>query len=68
MSRVATAENEDYLLMIAKHGTAAHVETVVCEHRHAKADLESDKANTRHQRSELTRHFDDDDMVVEEVL
>jgi len=30
MTRVATRENEDYLLQIARHGTAAHVERLVC--------------------------------------
>ncbi|TXS90189.1 DUF222 domain-containing protein [Parahaliea maris] len=29
MTRVATAENEDYLLMIARHGTASHMEKLV---------------------------------------
>ena len=67
MSRVATIENEDYLLMIAKHGTAAHVETVVRGYRRAKAGLELEEANTRHQRRELSWHFDDDDMVVIKV-
>jgi hypothetical protein len=67
MSRVATAANEDYLLMIAKHGTAAHVETVVRGYRRAKADLELEQANTRHERRELHWSFDDDDMVVVKV-
>jgi hypothetical protein len=67
MSRVATVGNEDYLLMIAKHGTAAHVETVVRGYRRAKADLELDEANTRHDRRELHWCFDDDDMVVVKV-
>lgn len=55
--------------MIARHGTAAHVETVVRGYRRAKADLELEleEANTRHQRRELTWHFDDDDMVVVKV-
>jgi hypothetical protein len=67
MSRVATAENEDYLLMIATHGTAAHVETVVRGYRRAKADLELEEANDRHERRELEWHFDDDGMVVVKV-
>ena len=33
MTRVATSENEDYLLMIARHGTAHHVETLVRKYR-----------------------------------
>ena len=31
MTRVATPQNEDYLLMIASHGTASHVERLVHE-------------------------------------
>ncbi|MFT5447613.1 MAG: hypothetical protein ACI9DC_002789 [Gammaproteobacteria bacterium] len=67
VSRVATPANEDYLLMIAEHGTAAHVETVVRGYRRAKADLELEDANARHQRRELSWYFDDDDMVVVKV-
>ena len=33
MTRVATAENEDFLLMIARHGTAMHVEQTVRAYR-----------------------------------
>ena len=64
MSRVATPANEDYLLMIARHGTAAHVETVVRGYRRAKAGLELEQANSRHDRRELHWYFDDDDTVV----
>lgn len=67
MSRAATPENEDYLLMIAQHGTAAHVETVVRSYRRAKADLELEQANTRHGRRELHWYFDDDGMVIVKV-
>ena len=33
MTRVATVDNEDYLLMIAQHGTAYHMETLVRKYR-----------------------------------
>ena len=33
MTRVATPDNEDYLLMIARHGTASHVERLVRAYR-----------------------------------
>jgi hypothetical protein len=33
MTRIATPENEDYLLMIARHGTASHVERLVRGYR-----------------------------------
>ena len=40
MSRVATPENEDFLLMIARHGTASHVEKVVAKYKSVKAKNE----------------------------
>ena len=64
MSRSATPANEDCLLMIAKHGTAAHVKTVVRGYRRTKADRELKQANSRHQRRELYWYFDDDMVVV----
>lgn len=64
MSRVATAQNEECLLMIATHGTAAHVETVVRGYRRSKADLELGQANERHQRRKLNWCFDDDGMLL----
>ena len=36
MTRVATPENEEYLLMIAEHGTASHVERLVQGYRSVK--------------------------------
>ena len=36
MTRVATPENEDYLMRIAKHGTAAHVDRLVGLYRQVK--------------------------------
>ena len=33
MTRVADADNEDYLLMIARHGTATHMERLVRQFR-----------------------------------
>ena len=40
MTRVATPENEDYLLMIARHGTASHVERVVGKYRNLRRGLD----------------------------
>ena len=36
MTRIADESNEDYLMMIAKHGTAHHVEKLVSKYRSAK--------------------------------
>lgn len=33
MTRIATPANEDYLLMIARHGTASHMERLVSRYR-----------------------------------
>ena len=50
MTRVATPENEDFLLRIARYGTASHVEKVVCKYRQvsqredAEAELEQEAA------------------------
>ena len=41
MTRIATNENEDFLLMIARHGTASHMEELVSKYRRVKR-LEDD--------------------------
>ncbi len=64
MTRVATPENEDYLLMIARHGTAAHVETLVRQYRRAVRSEELAAANDRHAARELSWYTDDDGMLV----
>jgi hypothetical protein len=38
-ARVATPANEDFLLTIARHGTASHVEQVVNKYRGAETGL-----------------------------
>ncbi len=47
MSRVATPENEDFLLMIARHGTASHVEKVVAKYKSVQTS--DDNAQEREQ-------------------
>jgi len=66
MTRVAlpTTDSQEYLLMIARHGTAAHLESVVRGYRRARADLELAEANDRHERRELDWYYDDDEMMV----
>jgi hypothetical protein len=64
MTRVATPKNEKYLLSIARHGTAAHVETVVRNYRRGKR-LEALMAeNNRHANRELSWYLDGDGMWV----
>ena len=59
ITRVATVKNEDYLLMIARHGTAAHVERLVRQYRKIKRieALERDKEG--HALRALDWYFDD---------
>jgi len=46
MTRVATPENEDFLLRIAQHGTASHVEKVVGKYKNVQAATD-DTANPK---------------------
>jgi len=50
MTRVANEDNEDYLLGIAKHGTAYHVEKLVQKYRRVKRlqDAEAVRSSSRH--------------------
>jgi hypothetical protein len=49
MTRVATPENEDYLMMIARHGTASHVEKAVAKYKNV---TRADKGNTEKEQDE----------------
>jgi hypothetical protein len=60
MTRVATAKNEEYLLMIARHGTAVHVERLVHNYRNVKRIEALDSENTRHAQRELHWYVDDE--------
>ena len=60
MTRVATPENEDYLLYIARNGTASHVEQMVRKYR--KVCRVSDEAQERDR--ELTYYQDQDGMWI----
>ncbi len=60
MTRVADAQNEDYLLGIARHGTAYHVEGIVAKYRRAKRLQDADNAHFQYE-SRSVDHFHDDD-------
>ncbi len=62
MTRVANEENEDYLLMIARHGTAHHVETLIRSYR--RAERLDDPENAQHESREFNYHWDDDGSLV----
>lgn len=60
MTRVATPENEDYLLMIARHGTASHIERLVRSYRRVGRV----EAQEQLSRRELSYYIDDDGSYV----
>ena len=64
MTRIADKNNEDYLLMIARHGTAWHVEKLVSKYSRAKRLQEAESANHKHASRELGYFYDDDGALV----
>ena len=64
MTRVANESNEDYLLMIARHGTAHHVEKLVRKYRRAKRLQDCEDANANHAERFLDHYYDADGALV----
>ena len=64
LTRVATADNEAYLLEIGRHGTAAHVEKFARLYRQASQANETERADARHRERGLTFWHEDDGTVV----
>ena len=64
IARVATADNEDYLLMIARHGTAHHVETLVSGYRRAVRLNDDDVAKKQYENRSLNYHWDENGSLV----
>ena len=64
MTRIADASNEDYLLMIAEHGTAHHVEKLVSKYRTAKRLQDAEIANEQYNHREVTHFYDHDGCLV----
>ena len=64
MTRVATAENEDYLLEIAEYGTAAHVEELVRKYRGVEREEELRRVKKQYARRELTYYHEEDGSLV----
>jgi len=60
MTRVATVENQEYLLMIARYGTAAQVEKLVRLFRGVQRNEEREKALRQHD-ERTVQFFDDED-------
>jgi len=64
ITRVATADNEDYLLSIARHGTAHHVETLVSGYRRAVRLNDDDVAEKQYEKRSLNYRWDEDGSLV----
>jgi len=57
---IAYATNEDYLLMVATHGTAHHVERLVTQFRRVQKLQNAEFANELYQKREVTYYYDHD--------
>ncbi len=64
ITRIATPETERYLLMIARYGTAAHVEGLVSKYRRCKRLQDQKQAVRQHALRELACFYDDDGSCV----
>jgi hypothetical protein len=64
ITRVASPETEDYLLMVAECGTAAHVEKLVRGFRRCKQAEELSRELRQQEERRVTYHYDDDGSLV----
>jgi hypothetical protein len=64
ITRVAKAETEDYLLMIAEHGTAQHVERFVRAYRRCQEAAELSREQRQQQNRRVSFRYDGDGSLV----
>ena len=64
MTRIATPKNEDYLLMIAIHGTAYHIESLVARYRRCERLKDSQNAVRQQESRETWYTYDHDGSLV----
>ena len=64
MTRVATPANEDILLNVAEHGTAAHVERLVRKYARVERLQEVQRSNEAHRCRSLFYFYDEDGSLV----
>ena len=64
ITRVATPENETYLLYIAKNGTVSHVEKLVRLYRKTQRSKELERENTRRAERNVRCFFDEEGYLV----
>src|SRR5678815_1278626 len=64
ITRVASAATEDYLLMIAEHGTAQHVEKLVRAYRRCQEAEELSREERQQQGRSVSYRYDDDGSLI----
>ena len=64
MTRIANEKNEDYLLTVARHGTAFHIEGLVAKYRRCERLRECENANNQEVRREVWHTYDHDGSLV----
>jgi hypothetical protein len=64
ITRVAKAETEDYLLMIAEHGTAQHVEKFVRAYRRCQEAEELSREQRQQQNRRVSFRYDEDGSLI----
>ena len=67
LTRAANPENEEYLLMIARHGTAALMEKLVRSYRWAERQEELERSNQQHEVRSLDYYHEEDGSLVIKV-
>lgn len=64
ITRVGNSANEDYLLSIAEHGTAAHVEQLVRAYRRCQEAEELSREQRQQQNRRVSFRYDDDGSLI----
>ena len=64
ITRVASAETEEYLLMIAEHGTAQHVEKLVRAYRRCQDAEELSREACQQKNRSVNYRYDDDGSLI----
>ncbi len=68
MTRIADADNEEYLLMVARHGTAYHVEKLVSRYRRCwradATDQELELSNLHYEQRDVSVRYEPDGSMV----
>src|SRR6185436_11188995 len=64
ITRIGCAENEDYLLSIAEHGTAAHVEKLVRAYRRCQEAEELSREQRQCKNRRVSFRYDDDGSLI----